>query len=225
MSKRHTAARSLGALATGLAVAAAAMIATAVSPVSAQSRDARTGTQLEDSLKAHQADFDYLLGDWEFTLENRNGKLHGVWSAAKLPETGQIIDEFRVLGDSGRTLFVSTSLRAYSATLDRWELVSVDDGGTGLRNFGTAHRDGNEMRVEQTFGLGTGKSWISRIRYYDIRADHFSWISDRSEDGGKTWIMKYQRIEARRTGPARTLTPLTRAIDSRRTRVRNIPAR
>jgi hypothetical protein len=186
-------------------------IAAAVCPLPAQSPAARTWSELEASLKAHQAEFDYLLGDWEFTLTNRKGTLRGLWSAAKLAETGQIIDEFRVLGDSGQTYFVSTSLRSYNAVLDRWELVSVDDGGTGLRNVGTAYREGNEMRIEQTFGVGTPTSWTSRIRYYDIQPDRFSWISDRSEDGGKTWMIDYQRIEARRIGPARSLASLTRA--------------
>jgi hypothetical protein len=36
----------------------------------------------------------------------------------------------------------------------------------------------------------------------------FSWVADRSTDGGKTWQVKHQTIEARRIGPARSLGPL-----------------
>ena len=79
------------------------------------------------------------------------------------------------------------------------------DAGTGLQDFGTGHKIGDEMRIEQTFGVARGTPSQWRIRYYNIQPDHFSWIADRSTDGGKTWAKDYQKIEARRLGPARTL--------------------
>ena len=42
-----------------------------------------------------------------------------------------------------------------------------------------------------------GGGSLTKIRYYDIRPDRFSWISERSRDGGKTWT-KGARIEATR---------------------------
>ena len=170
----------------------------------------KSNEQIAALQKAHQHDFDYLLGDWEFTGENSKGKFRGLWTAVRLPETGQIFDEFRLFSTTG-DIFVTTSWRAYNAIEDRWEIVSVDNRGTGLQNFGTAHVDGNEMRVEQKFGFGTALSWTSRIRYYNIQPDQFSWISDRSVDNGNTWIKGSQRIEAHRIGKPRSLEPLIRA--------------
>jgi hypothetical protein len=169
----------------------------------------KSAEQLKTSLELHRHEFDYLLGDWEFTAVNRDGGFRGRWTAVRLPETGQIMDEFRIVSNSGDTLFVSTTLRAYNAVLNRWELVSMDNRGTGLQNFGTAHQDGKEMLIEQTFGSGTPTAWTSRIRYYNILPNQFSWISDRSLDGGKTWVKDFQRIEARRIGAPRSLEPLT----------------
>ena len=80
--------------------------------------------------------------------------------------------------------------------MDRWELVGASSG-TGLLDFGTARREGDEMRIEQTFGVASGEPSVWRIRYYDIQKDRFSWTADRSTDGGKTWIKDYQQIEAR----------------------------
>ncbi|MBA3885841.1 MAG: hypothetical protein H0X67_08920 [Acidobacteria bacterium] len=77
--------------------------------------------------------------------------------------------------------------------------------GTGLQDFGTAKRVGDEMHIEQTFGVAGGTPSIMRIRYYNIRPDAFSWAGDRSTDGGKTWGKNHLTIEARRIGPARTL--------------------
>jgi len=52
------------------------------SPLTAQSAPTRTPEQIRASYDAHQGDFDYLLGDWEFTAMSREyGKSRGYWSA------------------------------------------------------------------------------------------------------------------------------------------------
>ena len=179
--------------------------------LSAQASGRRTKEQIKASYEAHQGDFDYLLGDWAFTSVSREfGTGRGYWSAVRLAEGAQILDEYRVVGDSGQTYYVSSTLRAYNAVLDQWELVSAESG-TGLQNVGTAHRIGAEMHIEQKFGVMSPNPSIWRIRYYDIRPDRFSWTGDRSTDGGKTWVTEFLRIEARRIGPPRSLGPLAPA--------------
>lgn len=163
---------------------------------------------LAERAKQHAHDFDYLLGDWEFTADDKDhGKYRGYWSAASLPD-GQILDEYRVVGDQGETYYVSTTLRVYNAVLDQWELVSAEPGA-GLQNAGTARRDGAEMHIEQKFGYTSEHPSLWRIRYYDIKPDRFSWNGDRSPDGGKTWVPGFLHIEARRTGAARSMEALT----------------
>jgi hypothetical protein len=169
-----------------------------------------TPEEMQARWEAHKGDFDYLLGDWEFTAESQQyGQFHGVWSAVRLPG-GQIMDEYRVVGDSGETFYVTTTIRSYNAALDRWELVGMD-GGSGLQDTGTGERRGSEIFIEQSFGVAAGNPARLRIRYYAIEPDRFSWEADRSADGGKTWIPRFQTIEARRIGPARESDPLTRA--------------
>jgi hypothetical protein len=68
----------------------------------------RTPEQIEASFNEHKGDFDYLLGDWEFTADSKEyGKHGGYWSAVKLAE-GQVLDEYRVTGDKGETYYVTT---------------------------------------------------------------------------------------------------------------------
>jgi hypothetical protein len=67
---------------------------------------------------------------------------------------------------------------------------------------------------EQRFGVMSDEPSTWKIRYYDIRPDRFSWIADRSTDGGKTWQTKHQTIEARRIGPPRSLGALAPARNS-----------
>jgi len=170
----------------------------------------KTGKELQASFDAHKGDFDYLLGEWEFTtVSKQHGQAKGFWTAVRLA-TGQILDEFRIVGDNRETWYVTSTLRSYNAGLDRWELVGMVEGG-GLQDVGTAQRVGGEVHIEQKFGVSTGTTTILRIRYYNIAADRFSWTADRSTDGGKTWSKEDQKIEARRLGPARTLEALAPA--------------
>jgi hypothetical protein len=83
--------------------------------------------------------------------------------------------------------------------------------GGGLQDVGTGQRVGDEVQIEQKFGVASGNVSILRIRYYNIQSDRFSWIADRSTDGGKTWSKDVQKIEAHRIGPARSLGALAPA--------------
>ncbi len=170
---------------------------------------------------AHQADFDYLLGDWEFTSVSKEyGSGRGFWSAVRLPEDeggAIVLDEYRVVGDSGETYYVTRTLRAYNANLDRWELISTN-GASGLQDVGTGQRVGAEMHIEQRFGVGGPTPSLWRIRYYDIRPDRFSWTADRSIDEGRTWSTAHLTIEARRIGPRRAMSPLAPARRPARSR-------
>jgi hypothetical protein len=170
----------------------------------------KTEQELRASFDAHKGDFDYLLGEWEFTtVSKEHGPGKGFWTAVRLA-TGQILDEFRVVGDNRETWYVTSTMRSYNAGLDRWELVGMVEGG-GLQDVGTAQRIGGEVHIEQKFGVANGNPSILRIRYYNILPDRFSWTADRSTDGGKTWSKEDQKIEARRIGPERSLGALAPA--------------
>lgn len=197
-----------------LTLAACAMVLT-TAPAPAQSSTPKTPEQIQAAIAEHSADFDYLLGDWAFTSDSKEyGRGEGVWSAVRLAE-GQVLDEYRLVDEEGKTFYVTTTIRNYNAVLGRWELIGMEMGN-GLREFGTARCVGDEMHLEQTFGVGTARQAEWRIRYYDIQPDRFSWRADVSHDGGKTWTKDHLRIEARRIGPARTLPPLATARRSPR---------
>jgi hypothetical protein len=85
------------------------------------------------------------------------------------------------------------------------------DTQNGLQDFGTAQRVGDEMHIEQRFGVAGGTPNTLRIRYDGIKPDRFSWAADQSTDGGKTWTKDFIRIEARRVGPSRSLPALARS--------------
>jgi hypothetical protein len=181
--------------------------------VLAQTPAKMTAEEMKAAYEVHKADFDYLLGDWEFTtISKKYGKGRGYWSAVRLA-TGQILDEFRIVGDNDETYYVTTTMRAYNAARDRWELVGMDRGG-GLQDVGTGRRAGAEVHIEQNFGVAAQNNSTLRIRYFNIQPDRFSWKADRSNDGGMTWIRDDQQIEARRIGPSRSLPQLTKTRET-----------
>ena len=209
--------RAARPLVAALAVAAVAIVSTAsaqtAAGAAAPTPPKKTQEQLKALQEAHKGDFDYLLGDWEYTavrkMPDGPQKFRGYWSALKLAD-GQVLDEYRVVSDEGETWYVTTTLRNYNPFEDRWELIGANEG-SGLLDFGTARREGGEVRIEQSFGVASGEPSMLRIRYYDIQNDRFSWTADRSTDGGKTWLQGFMQIEARRIGPPRSLPALAPA--------------
>jgi hypothetical protein len=73
---------------------------------------------------------------------------------------------------------------------------------------GTGRKVGDEMHIEQRFGVMSSQPSLWRIRYFDIGPARFSWTADRSTDDGRTWTRGYLKIEARRIGPPRTMGPI-----------------
>jgi hypothetical protein len=135
-------------------------------------------------------------------------KIRGYWSANRSADGALVTDEYRSVDESGQTIYVSTTLRVYNPVTERWNLIGVEPR-SGIPQLGTAWREGNDIRIDQTFTGHDGVSRLWRIRYYNIEADRFSWKADISSDGGKTWAENQMTMEGRRTGPARPPGALT----------------
>src|SRR4051794_1580131 len=93
---------------------AAFLIATALAftAIAQDSKPRPTGDELKALYEKHRSDFDYLLGDWEFTSESKDyGKGRGFWSAVRIAEGAQILDEYRVVSDEGETWYASSTIR------------------------------------------------------------------------------------------------------------------
>ena len=196
-----------GYIVSHASVLAAAVGLTLISGATPQDPANAARDRMKAAYEAHKGEFDYLLGDWEFAGTSAEyGPYRGQWSAVRLPG-GQILDEYRIVDDKGATVRLTMTIRAYNAATEQWELIGMDPGG-GLQNTGTGTRVGDEMHIEQRFGVAIHRPFTLRIRYYAIAADRFSWSADRSTDEGRTWTNGFQRLEARRVGPAHSVESL-----------------
>ena len=182
----------------------------AFTPVAGAQNSAASQEEAVAYLCSSQGMFDFLLGDWRFTgtRKTRDGttrSIHGLWSATKSADGPLVTDEFRILDDSGKTTYVSTTWRAIQPMQKRWAIIGIEPYN-GVAQIGTAWQEGGMIRIDQEFSTGGGNA-LWRIRYYDIRADTFLWRADRSLDTGRTWMDEYMTMRAARIGqPGKPVT-------------------
>jgi hypothetical protein len=148
------------------------------------------------------ADYDALLGFWEFRFQTRNSNgsfnpaFPGHWSFEKKP--GGMLIEDRWRGDNAQDpMGVGTyTYRTFDPAKKHWEMVGVGSGGGGgAFEHGITWSDANNRYAVQHYG-----TMIMRIRYLSIEANHFLWRGDQSVDGGKTWLLDAWTMEAKRIG-------------------------
>ncbi len=134
------------------------------------------------------AQFDFLIGTWDLTispnLPNVPGTLHGRWTAKKAADSYLVTDEYRAFDDQGRTIYLGETYRVYDARKHQWDFRYLEPFHAAWYE-GTGTKARTEMHLMQRSSDGIGP--LLKIRIYNISANHFSWSSQRSQDGGKTW--------------------------------------
>jgi hypothetical protein len=142
--------------------------------------------------EGHQ--FDFLIGTWDVsaTRYKEDGSVllqyRASWNAQTLNEGRMILDDFRALAPTGEPISSFVTLRTYSEATRRWELqgLAALQPSAALEWHGT-WQDG--QMVLDAAGQGpAGKPLRTRIRFFEIERDRFSWESHVSQDGGRTWF-------------------------------------
>jgi hypothetical protein len=173
----------------------------------------RTGPDPAEIARAYMAgpgpsgnDFDFFLGDWEANATHYAPdrsvllKNQGSWSAQSLFGSGMIEDRFvpRVDGvDAGAVI----TLRTYCVATAQWEMVFLwaQQPVPDMTNFVGRRVDGEMHLSAQQLGPD-GQVILSRIRFYEITSNSFSWEHGTSSDDGATWhvhtVMTLRRSSA-----------------------------
>lgn len=137
--------------------------------------------------------FDFLIGNWDVAAtrfkEDGTVQLHYMarWVAQPLNEGRIIMDEFKAYAPDGLQVSSYVTLRTYSEVAHRWEM-------TGLAAFQPAMSGewhgiwaGGEMHLDAVGLNEAGKKVRTKIRFFNIEEERFSWESTSSLDDGKTW--------------------------------------
>ncbi len=144
------------------------------------------------------ADYDTLVGTWTFRFQSRRPDggffpaFTGHWTFAKMPGGGLIEDHWRPDDPAtpmGNSLY---TYRNFDPARKVWQMIGASSRGSEVQP-GLTWSDGKYL-----YALQRNRGVISRIRYLSITPDSFLWRLDRSNDGGKTWLLDAGIMEARR---------------------------
>jgi hypothetical protein len=144
------------------------------------------------------ADYDALLGTWEFRFQSRRPDggfwpvFTGHWTFEKRPGGGLIEDRWRPDDPStpmAQSLYTS---RTFDPRRKVWQMIGSSSVGGEIQPGLTWADDTSRYAIQRDHGV------LSRIRYLSIGANAFLWRSDVSQDGGKTWLLDAGTMEARR---------------------------
>jgi hypothetical protein len=142
---------------------------------------------------AESKQFDFLIGEW--TVDGVRYKEDGtpllkykaVWSAVHLNGGRMVMDDFKALGPAGQPVSSFVTLRTYSEATHRWELAGLQALSPSMPSewYGVAKE--GEMLLDATARTPAGDTVKTRIRFFNIAAESFSWESLMSLDQGKSW--------------------------------------
>ena len=174
-------------------------------PVSVVAQHSSSGTLPSAPREASQ--FDFLVGTWDLTVRPKvnslAARIHGQptltgsWRATRSFDGWGITDELRIVDNGGNTRSLSTALRVFDPSAQRWS-ITVLDVFRARFSPSTATWANNQMTSTASGTDQEGRPVLMRTRFYDITPQGFKWQQDRSNDSGRTWDEAVLRIEARR---------------------------
>ena len=153
---------------------------------------------------AESKQFDFLLGDWNVDatryLEDETSAFtySATWIARHLNEGRMVMDDFKALSPTGAPVSSFVTLRTYSDVTQRWEMVGLQAFQPTVPTEWHGMLKDNEMHLDAVATLPNGQRVHTRIRFFEIADDSFSWESLMSLDQGNSW-RKTASLKARRS--------------------------
>ncbi len=143
-----------------------------------------------DVLKPEQY-FDFWVGEWELSwTDNEGNPGKGTNHIEKILD-GKVIQEHFESIEGKLEGYKGTSISVYNPQRESWHQAWADNQGGYIDMKGSI--DGNK-RIFQTGARPgpQGGSIISRMVFYEITENSFTWDWESSTDEGKTWTLNWR---------------------------------
>jgi len=135
--------------------------------------------------------FDFWLGEWVVSWDEGG---QGVNRIDKILDGKVIREQFDGRPDMP---FRGMSLSVYDPRSELWRQTWVDNDG----NYWAFHGRFQDGRMTLSTEVDVeGKPVLLRMVFYNIEADELDWNWERSEDGGRTWDLRWHIHYTRQTG-------------------------
>jgi hypothetical protein len=132
------------------------------------------------------AQYDFVIGDWEVVINFRDGGGNDTTYNARW-HNSWIVGGYAVMQEWRGPYASGSEVRIYNAQAGEWEGFNVYNGW-GAPKRATAHFADGEMVVMIEPVTDASGTFINRETYTNIADDRWEMYSERSYDGGETWV-------------------------------------
>ena len=143
--------------------------------------------QPEEPSKEDLSKLDFWVGKWNLTWEGGTGT-----NLIEKKLDGRVIQENFTATDGNYKGYLGTSISTYNPNDGKWHQAWADNQGGYIDLIGIMDGDTRIFQTTNTRKLPNGKESISRMRFYDITEDAFTWDWEASTDGGETWNLSWR---------------------------------
>jgi hypothetical protein len=144
-------------------------------------------------LKAQTLDdksFDFWLGKWDLTWTGPNGTLEKGTNHIHTIMDGKVIQEnFEALTGAQKG-FKGISISVYTPASKSWHQTWMDNQSSNINLMGASDGDKRIFQTEEV--VVNGKKITSRMVFYDITENSFTWDWEQSNDKELTWNLGWR---------------------------------
>lgn len=180
------------------AAALLALLVAAGAPGPAAAQHAPGAQPLATRAPNEAGQFDFLLGQWDLVVEPQASglaaRIHGVpklagsWKAWRALDGWGVEDELRIVDESGNPRALTLFVRVWDPQERRWR-VSSTQAYTAAVTQSLASLRGTSMEAASVTPQtdGEGRVYAARSRFVDVTPASFTFVQERSYDGGREW--------------------------------------
>lgn len=148
-----------------------------------------------DSLKTGEY-FDFWVGKWELSWTDKEGNPgKGINVIEKILD-GKVIQEHFKSTEGKLKGYKGTSISVYNPQRKSWHQAWADNQGGYINMKGSLEGNKRIFKTDPRTGP-QGGTIISRMVFYDITENSFTWDWESSTDEGDSWTLNW-RIEYKR---------------------------
>lgn len=154
--------------------------------------------------------YNFFIGEWESEYKTRvdpakqryGPLIRGDWKAWYGWDGFAIFDDWKqsgVVGGSG------PAIRSWDPAGQEWVMffIPINAPMSSVWKMTGGFDEKGELEAMMSAIDRRGQEFLQKVRFIDISKNHFSWRSDRSYDGGETWLENWGVGENYRKGTRR----------------------
>lgn len=141
--------------------------------------------------------YDFWEGTWHQVIDGEADTTGTVFHVERDVHPAAFIERWRLVIDSTTTLH-ATALRAWDKTTRRWMYTWISDNG--LYQVWEGRRVGDHWYIYRQFDV-QGDRFLSRQAWIPDGPNRLVRISERSDDGGRTWQTRFREEYVREGNP------------------------